>query len=45
MGEGSPGLTEASDNIDDTRGEANLEGEGGQCKGGQGGLKKISSQK
>ena len=44
MGEGSPGLPEASDNIDDPRGEAHLEGEGGQGKGSQGGLQQIFSQ-
>ena len=38
MGEGSPSLSKSSDNIDDTRGKANLEGEGGKGKGSQGGL-------
>ena len=38
MGKGSTGVAEASDNIDDTGGEADLEGEGSQGKGSQGGL-------
>ena len=45
MREGSPGLSEAGDNIDDTWGEADLEGKGGQGKCSQGGLKKMFSQK
>ena len=38
MGEGRPGLPEASDNIDDTGGKADLDGEGGQGEGSQWGL-------
>ena len=38
MGEGSPGLSKSSDHVDDTRGKANLEGEGSQGQGSQGGL-------
>ena len=38
MGEGSTSFPKASDNIDDTGGEADLEGEGSQGKGSQGGL-------
>ena len=40
MGEGSPSLSKSGDNIDDTRGKANLEREGSQGKGSQGGLQK-----